>query len=207
LQHKEAVMNLPLALLVAVTAGAAPLPQGDADDGGPSSPLRSGAVEISTAMSFSSSRDEGSDESISLLNLPVRAGYFVTRRLELEAEALLTRVSYDDDSSTGYQVGGHALYHFGEGRVVPFVLAGASVGDSADIFGVLLPEGEETVTSLRAGAGVKAFLGRRAALRAEYRFVRYSLEGIRFDPGSFEERVETVHPTQHRVFVGISLVF
>jgi hypothetical protein len=27
------------------------------------------------------------------------------------------------------------------------------------------------------------------------------------EPDTFEERVESVHPTQHRVFAGISLVF
>jgi hypothetical protein len=91
--------------------------------------------------------------------------------------------------------------------VVPFLLAGAGVGDSPGFFGLLLGDDDQTITSLRAGAGIKAFLGRRAAFRAEYRFVRHSLEGVRFDPVTFDERVETIHPTQHRLFTGISLVF
>ena len=201
-------MNVPVALLAATMAGPAPLPQ---DDSGPgwASPLRKGAVELSTAASFTSSSEgeEDDDDSISLLNVPLRLGVLVTRRLELEAEGQLSSISYEGDSITGYQLGGHALYHFGEGRVVPFLLVGAGIGDSADFFGVLVDDSDQTITSLRAGAGIKAFLGRHAAFRAEYRFVRYSLDAERFDFDSQAPRFETIHPTQHRVFTGISLFF
>jgi opacity protein-like surface antigen len=201
-------MNFPMALLVAMTnAAGAPPASAPAEES--INPLRRGAVELSTAASFSSSSssDSGDEGSVSVLNLPLRVGYMVTRRLELEAEGQLTHVSYDGPSLTGHQLGGHALYHFGEGKVVPFVLAGASVGDSADFFGVLVGDEDQTITSLRAGAGLKAFLGRRAAFRAEYRFLRYSLEEARFDPEFSTERMETVHPTQHRFFAGLSIFF
>jgi len=199
-------MNFPMALLVAMTHAAGPQPaSAPAEES--ISPLRRGAVELSTAASFSSISDSGDEGSVSILNLPLRVGYMVTRRLELEAEGQLSRVSYDNDSLTGHQLGGHALYHFGEGRVVPFVLAGASFGDSADFFGVLTGDEDQTITSLRAGAGVKAFLGRRAAFRAEYRFLRYSLKESRFDFESVAEREETIHPTQHRFFAGLSIFF
>ena len=203
-------MNLPLALLVAMTAGLPPLPA-SAPTADSANPLRQGAVELSTAASLTSTNDgddDGDDDgSVTVVNLPLRVGYMVTRRLELEAEGQLSRLSYGDDSQTGHQLGGHVLYHFGEGKVVPFVLAGASVGDSADFFGVLVGDEDQTITSLRAGAGLKAFLGRRAAFRAEYRFLRYSLEEARFDPEFSTERMETVHPTQHRFFAGLSIFF
>jgi hypothetical protein len=201
-------MNFPMALLVAMTNAAGPQPaSAPADES--INPLRRGAVELSTAASFSSSSSsDGDDEgSVSVLNVPLRVGYMVIRRLELEAEGQLTHVSYDDDSLTGHQLGGHALYHFGEGKVVPFILAGASVGDSADFFGLLVGGEDQTITSLRAGAGFKAFLGRRAAFRAEYRFLRYSLKESTFDFESAAEREETVHPTQHRFFAGLSIFF
>jgi hypothetical protein len=203
-------MNFPMALLVTMAmTNAAGTQPASAPAEESISPLRRGAVELSTAASFSSSSssDSGDEGSVSVLNLPLRVGYMVTRRLELEAEGQLSRVSYDDDSLTGHQLGGHALYHFGEGKVVPFVLAGASFGDSADFFGVLVGDQDQTITSLRAGAGLKAFLGRRAAFRAEYRFLRYSLQETRFDSRSFTEREETIHPTQHRFFAGLSIFF
>lgn len=47
--------------------------------------LDKGRLELSTAASFTLARQEGNDEYTTILNVPMRLGFFATRRLELEA--------------------------------------------------------------------------------------------------------------------------
>jgi len=169
-----------------------------------SAPLTRGLFEFSTAASYASLsyEDDGyrGDEALNVLNVPLRLGYMVTPSFEVEAEGLITHASYGGSSNTGYQIGGQLLYHFGQKDVVPFLLAGAGVGDSVDLYNAAYGGFEDdAVTSLRAGAGLKAFVGSQAAFRIEYRFAHYLAGEV---PQGYEPNRGA---NQHRLFTGISL--
>jgi opacity protein-like surface antigen len=183
--------------------GTAPSPVGAAPERG----LSRGMLELSTAASFASTKESGDDESLTLLNVPVRVGYFVTRSLSFEGELGFSHLQFDDqeDSSTGILASALALYHFRPAsRTTPFLLAGAGVGNSFEYFG-LLYDADKTIKAVHVGAGIKTLLGRRAAFRAEYRFTHsWGTKETRFDSMTFkdEDRIDT-----HRLFVGISVFF
>jgi hypothetical protein len=167
------------------------------------SPLAQGRVELSTAASFHAFDDGASDETATILNLPARVGWFATRQVELEGELALTRFSGGDESETGIRGTGRVLYHFGGNeRVAPFVFAGVGVGNAVELVNLAV-DSEQTVTHWEAGAGIKVFAGRRAALRLDYRFARFSSddEGGRFSSGDGSTL------NIHRVFAGLSLFF
>ena len=70
------------------------------------------------------------------------------------------------ETLTEYVIGGSLLYHFGSGRVVPFVLGGAAylrqLHDDAAVL--------QTGTELHAGGGIKCWFGsgrRRSGLRVD----------------------------------------
>jgi opacity protein-like surface antigen len=156
-----------------------------------------GKVELSTAASFSY-LSAGDSDDFSVLNLPVRIGYFLTDRLAVEAEVLATLVFSEGESETGASVSGLALFHFKpRRRLTPFLLLGAGVGNAVEAFGVAGDTGE-TVTAFHAGGGLKAFVGDRAAFRLEYRFTHNAVGGDEF----YDQDVDS-----HRIFVGISLFF
>ena len=102
--------------------------------------------------------------------LDAHVGFHVARRVFAEATfqysrpILRTHITGDfesaasvdaDDKTSSYLVGGSVLYHFGEGRVVPFVEGGGGYLRQ-------LHEGNTellTGTELHAGGGVKYWLG------------------------------------------------
>jgi opacity protein-like surface antigen len=161
--------------------------------------LSKGTLELSTAASFSSFKSEGSDDSVTVINLPARLGIFATRNLSGEAELALTRVSYDGRSSTAVVGSGSALWHFQPAaRTVPFLIAGAGIGNGFDYLGTLTKIEGTTIKTLHAGAGIKARVGDSAAFRIEYRFTHAMGSGGEFDD-------ENTSFNTHRVFIGISL--
>lgn len=163
--------------------------------------LTRGTVEFSTAASFTNFKSEG-DDSYTIVNLPLRVGYFATPHLSIEGELALSYIGLGgegDDNSVGALVSGHLLYHFQPaGRTTPFLLAGAGVGNGVEFFGVV-GDAHTTIKAFHAGAGIKTFLGRRAAVRLEYRFT-HATGSDNADPFRDDTRVNT-----HRVFVGISV--
>lgn len=178
-----------------------PSPRSHAEDAART--LDKGRVELSTAASFSVTKMNGDDDTITVFELPLRVGYFLTRRAELEGELLFTHASSDggDNANNGVQGSGRLLWHFGSGRTAPFVYAGGGLGNGVPIAGLVLELEDETVTHAEAGAGIKAFLGEHAALRTEYRFRRYFRDEQR-DRFGFGERPGG---DEHRLFVGLSV--
>ena len=189
---KTTVTGIAAALGLAVLA--APALAGDT--------LSRGRLELSTSASFNSIQEGDGGESLSALNLPTRLGYFVTDRLALEGELGFTHISGDGEGQTGALFSGNVLYHFGQASVRPFLLAGAGIGNGFDYFGLVV-DTDSTVKTFNAGAGLKALMGERAALRLEYRFTRASGSGENF--GDFSTPDE--HVNNHRVLVGVSLFF
>jgi opacity protein-like surface antigen len=162
--------------------------------------LAPGRIELGTAFSFSNTKESGDDESITILNVPVRVGWMLTDRLELEGELLMSHVDFgDDDSQTGVIGAGHLLHHFPvSGSTALYLLGGAGYGNATDILGIAA-EMDENVAIYRGGAGLKTFFSPNAALRVEYRFTR-SHGG---QPDS--EFRDPVRLNDHKVLVGISL--
>jgi opacity protein-like surface antigen len=167
--------------------------------------LGKGRVEFSTSASFSNLKEKDERDSLTVFNLPLRGGYFVTDRLSLEAELLTTRLSSGRETNTGVLFSGSALFHFNtRGRTTPFLLAGLGIGNAVEYLS-LAADADTTVTALHGGLGLKTFLGRHAAFRGEYRFSRYS--GTKESGVNPFAREDDVGANVHKVFVGISLFF
>jgi hypothetical protein len=112
-----------------------------------------------------------------------RVGVYLTPAVELEGAGSFTRPvlavrltgdfegavdTTADETSTQYLIGGSALYHFGRGRLQPFVFGGAAFLRQLDAGGVDAQNG----TELHAGGGMKYWFGhgrRRTGLRADGR--------------------------------------
>jgi opacity protein-like surface antigen len=191
------------ALVVAALTGISAATAAGADEAADKErTIARGRVEFSTGLSVSSLR-EGSDsefdsdsDSYTILNVPLRVGYFISRRAELEGETLFTVYNSDADTSTGAVFSGRVLYHFGDGDVHPFLSAGGGVGNSAEFLGIAY-DADRTIKHYEFGAGIKTFAGSRGAFRLEYRYTHYSGGARAFDGGL----------ANHRVLAGVSLFF
>jgi opacity protein-like surface antigen len=165
--------------------------------------LDRGRLELGSAVSFTLARLEGAPESATFLNLPVRLGYFVTKRLELEAELGLSVVEFEE-TETSWTGSAQALYHFGSGRVLPYVMAGGGIGDGVDVIGLVAGGGEDgTIPHVLVGAGVKAFVGSRVAFRTEYRYRHHWID-LDLPPHAASSGSDY---DVHRLSVGISVFF
>jgi len=109
-------------------------------------------------------------------------GVYVSRALEVEGAVALSRPvrsvrltgdfegavdTTAEETLTHYLIGGSALYHFGRGRLRPFVLGGASYLRQLDDGAAAVQNG----TELHAGGGIKYWFGggrrHRAGLRLD----------------------------------------
>jgi opacity protein-like surface antigen len=168
--------------------------------------LARGGVEIGAAISLSIAKEEGDDESTTAVNVPLRVGVMVVDRLELELEALVSYVDFFDDGETGVIGAAHLLYHFGSGNTVPYLLVGGGYGNAVEFFGIA-GKMDDNFAVLRAGAGVKAFIGRHCSLRIEYRFTQYrgEEEGVFLPAQGIDAPSPDIRINDHKVQVGISL--
>lgn len=153
-------------------------------------------VELSLAGSFQVFVDEG--QSQYLINIPVRAGYLITREFEIEAEVAFTA---PEDGQIGYIISGLLSYNLDLPGARPFALAGYGFTNSIPIITNNVVSGSEGLTLgvLNLGVGVKVPMGSRTALRAEYRFQNFS--GTQ-DLGPFDFDVDF---QIHSVFAGLSI--
>lgn len=148
--------------------------------------------EFSASGSFSSMKGKGDSESLDILNLGLRLGYFVYKGLAIEPEFLFTIP--DDSEDTGVLFVGNIAYNFAASKnVVPFVLAGFGVGNGPRYYSMIW-DLDETVTVLDFGAGIKFVVGNSAGLRFEYRFSHVMME-------------DDDYINDHQIMLGISLFF
>ncbi len=153
-------------------------------------------IEIGAGLSFESISGSGSTSNA--LNIPVRAGYFVWKGLEIEPEFLLNAVSRDE---LGWMVNGNVAYNFRlkNRGFVPFVLAGVGFGNGLEVAGAMLNRGHgRKVHGINAGAGVKCLITGDVAFRVEYRYGRNTLKQDSDPETKFDS---------HRVLCGISVFF
>jgi opacity protein-like surface antigen len=164
--------------------------------------VHKGSVELSTAasVSFTQAPGDGNDD-LTVIQLPLRVGYFITDRIGLEGEILLSHLdSGDEDASTGFVGSASFAFHFSpKARTTVFLLAGGGAGNGVEL-ATLAADTDTTVTTLHAGLGLKTFLGHRAALRVEYRFTHYSGD----EPELFSPSTDL---DSHKLLFGFSVFF
>jgi opacity protein-like surface antigen len=192
---KQMIGLLTLVLTLAAAAAAQPVP--------------GKRFELSTGAYFWNVKYKDASESSSILNVPLRFGFYLVRGLEFEPEILLTLP--EEGESTGFIFLGNLAYNFKVSEtIVPFILAGAGYGNAEETCSIALKAGEGVgVTVIDAGFGVKFLFGKTAALRFEYRFINYSgSETVTY--GSFSGSTSYTYDygrTDHKIFTGISLFF
>ena len=132
-----------------------------------------GTSELSFAFSFQARNAGG--KSYTFFNLPFRYGYFITQRIEIEPEVIYTKA---EGLEPGFTLLGNISYHFlAEPNAFAFVLLGGGVSNSIPTGWSDLNVYEDlTLAVLNIGLGVKTFVSKKGAVRAEYRFQHFSGE-------------------------------
>jgi len=147
--------------------------------------IEKGSWEMSVAGTFgsvSSSTNGNDGESTSLISIAARPGYYVINGLSIEPELYWTAI---ENERPIFNLAANVSYTFrvAESGVSPFVLAGYGIGNGIPIFQRLIfrSSDEMDVSVLNAGGGVKFFVTKSVALRAEYRYQRFNQEGDSFE--------------------------
>ncbi len=171
-----------------------------------------GAWELSTGMSFRSiDPDQGS--STTYLNIPIRAGYFLTRDLSAELEIMASQSKGED---MGYLATASALLHPRNKLLNPapwmrgFLLIGFGFGTGLPQGNTVAATDTDPLNIIQGGVGAKIGEG-RVALRLEYRFASLfgSRETYHAGDESGEYNAYRVEETQsdlfHTVLLGFSV--
>jgi opacity protein-like surface antigen len=152
--------------------------------------------ELGMSFSYTNYKWSGDTESEYVLNLPIRAGYYVWKGLEIEPEFMLTKFK---DGDTAYILSANLAYNFKtSGSLRPFVLAGFGFGNGIPVAHLVEGESDINATVINFGAGVKYLIGSTAALRFEY---RYTHDHLKYQ-GGYSENMNI-----HQVLAGISVFF
>lgn len=121
--------------------------------------------------------------------IPARIGYYISKNIEIEPEFNITYRDSELDSITRNLLFANLAYNFNvSSRIMPFLLVGGGIIKLSPE--VAIPEDwpapyNELV--LNAGAGLKWFVVKRAAMRIEYRIIHYP------------------NNTRHNMLIGISV--
>lgn len=161
-------------------------------------PVPGKKFEFSTGVSFFNVKFDGSDSSYGFLSVPFRFGWFVWKGLEIEPEVCVT-FPVSDEGDTSYFLLGNVIYNFRtSGDLVPFVGAGAGLGNGLAVAGVVQGGSGMEASVLDALLGVKFLIGKVGALRLEYRYNRYSWD---YGDGKSEDG------NLHQVLMGLAIFF
>lgn len=140
-------------------------------------------------------------DTFTLLNIPIRFGWFVWKGLEVEPEVILTVPIGDSKGSSSYFLAANLAYNFKAGKkFVPFVGGTAGFGNGIPYLGWASGGSGEKSTGLGGLAGVKYLLGNIAAIRAEYRILFYDLKDD-------EDPLYDESGTINQFLVGLSIFF
>ncbi len=164
-------------------------------------PVNGKKFELGAGMSLDSF-SSGVGGTATYLNIPVRAGYFVWKGLEIEPELILSKMTGGD---LGWLFNGNAAYNFRlkNGKFVPFVLAGVGFGNGIKIFNTMIENSDDLdAVILNAGTGVKYLISDSVGFRFEYRYSHYwaDVVGNEGDKIKFEKNA-------HQILCGVSVFF
>jgi opacity protein-like surface antigen len=167
-------------------------------------PVPGKKFELGTAVSLFSYSYESDEYSNSwtLLNIPVRFGWFFWKGLQLEPEVMFTIPIGEDKGDMAYFLAGHLVYNFkASPKLVPFIGGGAGFGNGIPFLGWVEGSSDAKTWSINGLAGVKYLVGNAAAIRAEYRFMRYNYDY------SSEWYDYAEKGNIHQVLIGLSIFF
>ena len=161
-------------------------------------PVDGKKFKFSTAISFSSAQRTDRDNTISVLTIPVRFGWFIWRGLEIEPEVQLNSA---DGGRLNYFLQGNLTYNFKAPlNLVPFIGPFAGFGSENPITGIGGSEGAK-VSAFGGILGVRYVMGKSAALRAEWRLKWLTHDAPYMgDLGPDKWRI-------NELFVGLSIFF
>ncbi len=149
--------------------------------------------------------DKSDDEKFVVLAL--RAGIFINEGLQIEPEFLWTA---SEGSEPIFSIAGNIVYnmYLQNSNVTPFVLGGYGIGNSVPLFNVALRKTTNgfDVTHFNAGGGLKVFVSKRAAIRIEYRYQKFSYEE-EYDYYGNEKRTVEYSVGMHKLLLGVSIFF
>lgn len=155
--------------------------------------------ELGTSVSYYNLKFDNDAENIDYLSVPVRFGWYVWNGLEIEPEVQFF-IPMQEGGETAYFLQAHLLYNFSlAGKIVPFVGAGAGVGNGLPFYGVIEGGSGYRTFGFIGLAGLKLMVGNSAAIRLEYRFNRISWD--------YDLALEKEWGTLHNILVGISVFF
>jgi hypothetical protein len=156
-----------------------------------------------TCSGYSSS---GEGEATGYFGFDVRVGAYVADGLSIEPEVYALFV---EDVPPAFNLGANLSYTFAgpENHVRPYVIAGYGIGNAIPVMQRLIARtsGEFDIPVLRAGAGLKVFLGKQVALKVEYRYGRYSCEET-YTYSIYSSTTKSVW-NYHNVMIGFSVFF
>ena len=156
-----------------------------------SQPVQSKKFEFSTSASIWNVKFQD-QETETLVNIPIRLGFFLYKGLEIEPELFLTIPEGED---LGYLLLASLSYNFKlSDKFIPFILAGGGYGNSEQSFSVAYDYGAD-IFAIHFGGGIKYLVSDSAAIRMDYRFTKYLAEGYWLDR------------TDNNVFFGLSIFF
>lgn len=154
-------------------------------------PVKDKKFEFSTSASIWNVKFHG-QETETLINVPIRLGFFVFKGLEIEPELFLTIPEGED---LGYLLLANISYNFKvSAKFIPFILAGGGYGNSEQSFSVVY-DYDTDILAVNFGGGIKYLVSNSAAIRMDYRFTKYFAEGYWLDR------------TDNNVFFGLSIFF
>jgi opacity protein-like surface antigen len=143
-------------------------------------------------------------EALGYFGLDLRAGYYVVDGLSVEPEIYMLAV---EKSPPAFNIGANASYTFTirDSPVKPFVIAGYGIGNGVPVMQRIMgrTSSEFDIPVLRVGGGLKVFLSQQVALKAEYRYERFSYE----ETSTYYSYTSTLKRTwnYHNVLFGVSV--
>jgi len=127
-----------------------------------------------------------------IINLPVRFGFYAYKGLEFEPELFLTVL--DETDHTGFMAFGNIAFNLPlSPNFLGFLLGGVGVGNGLQTSNMAIDQ-DQGVFGFNFGTGLKGMIGNSAALRIEYRVISYSMEGDHLR-------------TDQNILVGVSIFF
>lgn len=163
--------------------------------------------ELGFSGSFTSFKFSYESDSTTVFNLPLRAGYYIWKGLEIEPELMLTKA---EGADAGFILAANLAYNFNlKGNLRPFVLAGIGFGNGFTVANIAEGDSDVNATVVNLGLGIKYLIGNSAALRLEYRYTHdhmkydYVIEAITIQQA--ENGTENVN--SHQILAGVSIFF
>lgn len=143
-------------------------------------------------------------ETANIFSIMLRPGFFVIDGLEIEPEICwggasgeAPSLSFSGNLSYNLLIPGTA--------VVPFVLAGYGIGNGIPVLGEVITRSSDAfdISVLNLGGGLKVFVTKAVAFRAEYRYQRFAQETTM----GYASYNYTTNLTNnfHKVLLGVSL--